>query len=143
MAARLKLNSPKLPFIWNVSAKVGPGRENPNNPTDVELMKVLLVIALQLPSVTSFGIKGNSIQPPRDSNFDPVLGFWIYRFQQIGHHPAGDGVASPARGITFAPGNPWVIVTFNDFARQADPDLWEGLPRNNSISAQLRAELSG
>jgi len=142
MAARLKLTSGKLPFIWNVSARVGPGADNPNNATDVELMKVLLVMALQLPSVVGFGLKGRSLQPQRDSQFDPILGFWIYRFQQIGRHPGGDGIASPARGVTFAPGTPWVIFTFNDFARQADQQLWERLPQNNTLSAPLRAELS-
>ena len=142
MAARLKLSSGKLPFIWNVSAKVGPGSENPNNPTDVELMKILLVMALELPSVVRFGLKGRSLQPQRDSQFDPILGFWIYRFQQLGKHPGGDGIASPARGVSFAPGTPWVIFSFNEFARQADEELWQKLPQNSTLSPQLRAELS-
>ena len=141
MAARLVLKSPTLPFIWNVSGKVGPGRDNPNLPTDVELMKTLLVIALTLPGIAKFGLNGDFIQPPHNGRFDPILGFWIFRLQQIGKHPTSDGVASTARGINFAPGNPWVIVTFNDLARQADQELWEGLPRSGSISPALRAEL--
>ena len=62
--------------------------------------------------------------------------------QQLGKHAGGDGVASPARGAAFAPGSPWVIFSFNDFARQSDRELWEKLPNNNSLSASLRAELS-
>jgi hypothetical protein len=44
--------------------------------------------------------------------------------------------------VTFAPGTPWVVFTFNEFARQSDPELWEGLSRNQTLSATLRAELS-
>jgi hypothetical protein len=141
MAARLILKGAKLPFIWNVSARVGPGTDNPNNPTDVELMKTLLVLALGVPSVGKFGLKGNSLRPPKDGQFDPILGFWIFRLQQLGRH-TGDGIASPARGVSFAPGNPWVIFTFNEFASEADRELWENLDRNKTISAPLRAELS-
>jgi hypothetical protein len=143
MAARLDLRGGKLPFIWNVSNKVGPNADLPNNPTDVELMKVLLVMALRAPRVAKFGINGKSIDVTRDPVFDTTLGFWIFRFQQLGAHPTQDGVASPARGVTYAPGTPWVIFSFNEFARESDPELWEALSRNNSLSAALRAELSG
>jgi hypothetical protein len=142
MAARLPLVGAPLPFIWNVSARVGPGVDNPNLPTDVELMKVLLAIALTQPSVARFGLKGTSIPVTRGGTFDTVLGFWIFRFQQLGKHPGGDGIASPAHGAFFAPNSPWVIFSFNDFARQADRELWERLPSNNTLSPQLRAELS-
>jgi len=142
MAARLKLTSGKLPFIWNVSARVGPGSDCANNATDVELMKVLLVIALNHPSVRNFGIKGTSIVPPRNSQFDPILGFWIYRFQQLGKTPVIDGIASPARGTFYAPATPWVIFWFNEFAKEVDEQLWLNLPRNVTIGPELRAELS-
>lgn len=85
MAARLKLNGGPLPFIWNISARVGPGSDNPNLPTDVELLKVLLVMALNDPAIARFGLKGNSIRPERGGTFDTVLGFWIFRFQQLGN----------------------------------------------------------
>jgi hypothetical protein len=142
MAARLPLHSGSLPFIWNVSSRVGPSTDEPNNPTDVELLKVLLVMAMSTPQIAKFGLKGNSLQPSRDGVFDPILGFWIFRMQQLGRHPGGDGVASPARGAAFAPGSPWVIFSFNEFARQSDPELWEKLPNNISLSGALRAELS-
>ena len=61
MAARLPLKGGPLPFIWNVSARVGPGEDNPNLSTDVELVKVLLAIALTQPWIARFGLKGNSI----------------------------------------------------------------------------------
>jgi len=142
MAAKLVLKGGKLPHIWNVSQRVGPGSDDPNLPTDVELMNTLVVIAMGHPGVQRFGIKGNAIKPNRTTVFDPILGFWIFRFQQIGRHPASDGVASPARGVSFAPGQPWVIVTINEFAREADLDLWTNLHRNTNVSAGLRAELS-
>lgn len=142
MAARLKLNGGPLPFIWNISARVGPGSDNPNLPTDVELLKVLLVMALNDPAIARFGLKGNSIRPERGGTFDTVLGFWIFRFQQLGKHPGGDGIASPARGAFFAPNSPWVIFSFNDLARRPDRELWEKLPNNTSLSPALRAELS-
>jgi hypothetical protein len=142
MAARLDLRGGKLPFIWNVSSKVGPNADQTNAATDVELLKVLLAMALNAPQVARFGIKGNSIPVTRDPVFDTTLGFWIFRFQQLGAHPTQDGVASPARGLVYAPGTPWVIFTFNDFARQSDPEVWEGLPRVNALSPALRAELA-
>jgi hypothetical protein len=142
MAAKLVLKSGKLPHIWNVSARVGPGSDEPNTGTDVELLNTLVVIAMGHPAIKRFGIKGNAITPNRATVFDPILGFWIFRFQQIGKHPASDGVASPARGVSFAPGQPWVVVTINEFAREADLDLWTSLNRNTNVSAGLRAELS-
>ncbi len=98
-------------------------------------------MALRHPSVARFGIKGNLIAPNRGGVLDPILGFWIFRFQQIGLHPASDGTASPARGQFYAPGMPWVIVTINEYAREADPVLWETLDKNPNISAGLRTEL--
>jgi hypothetical protein len=142
MAAKLVLKSGKLPHIWNVSARVGPGSDEPNNATDVELLNTLVVIALGHPAIKRFGINGKMIQTNRTTVFDPILGFWIFRFQQIGKHPASDGVASAARGVSFAPGQPWVIVTINEFAREADTSLWTTLNQNTNISAGLRAELS-
>jgi hypothetical protein len=142
MAAKLVLKSGKLPHIWNVSARVGPGSDEPNHPTDVELLNVLVVIALDHPGVRRFGIKGELIPTRHSSVFDPILGFWLFRFQQIGRHPGIDGVASPARGMSFAPGQPWVVVTLNEYAREANPELWAVLNRNTSLSAALRAELS-
>ena len=143
MAARLVLRgSAALPHIWNVSARVGPGFDEPNNATDVELLNALLGMALRHPSIARFGIKGESPIPSRGPNFDPVLGFWIFRFQQLERHPSGDGVASPARGTNFAPGTPWVIVSFNRLAKESDPQTWATLNLNPNITQQLRAELS-
>ncbi len=142
MAAKLVLKGGKLPHIWNVSQRVGPGADEPNQPTDVELMNTLVAMALRHPQITRFGIKGNSITPNQTGVFDPILGFWLFRFQQIGRHPATDGVASPARGTFFAPGQPWVIVTINEFARDADQDLWTTLHRNTNVGTALRSELS-
>lgn len=142
MAAKLLLKGGKLPHIWNVSQRVGPGFSEPNLATDVELLNTLVVIAMGHPSIQRFGIKGNAIKPNRTTVFDPILGFWIFRFQQIDKQPASDGVASPARGFSFAPGHPWVIVTINQYAREADLDLWTNLNRNKHVSAALRAELS-
>jgi hypothetical protein len=141
MAARLPLKSSSLPFIWNVSARVGPGTENPNNSTDVELLKVLLAILMNQPQIAKFGISGNSLRPTRDGKFDTILGFWIYRMQQLGSANL-DGIVSPAKGVNFAANSPWVIVSFNDYARQADAAVWQSLSKNTSLSAQLRAELS-
>lgn len=141
MAQKLVLKSADLPFIWNLSGHVGPGSENANMGTDVELLKVLLAIAHEHPSLRRFGINGDNPMPSRTPTFDPVLGFWIFRLQQLGRH-TGDGIASPARGVFFAPDTPWVIVSFNRFARETDPELWAQLNRNNAISPALRAELS-
>ena len=142
MAARLVLKGGKLPHIWNVSNRVGPGSDEPNAATDVELLNTLVAIALRHPGVQRFGIKGQMITTNRTGVFDPILGFWLFRFQQIGRHPATDGVASPARGVNFAPGQPWVIVTINELAREADQGVWETLHLNPHVGQALRTELS-
>lgn len=54
MAAKLVLKGGKLPHIWNVSQRVGPGSDDPNLPTDVELMNTLVVIAMGHPGVQRF-----------------------------------------------------------------------------------------
>jgi hypothetical protein len=142
MAAKLVIKGGKLPHVWNVSSRVGPGSNEPNSATDVELLNVLVAMALDHPGVKQFGIKGQLIRPNHSSVFDPILGFWLFRFQQIGRHQATDGVASPARGMHFAPGHEWVVVTLNEYAHEANPELWAVLNRNNTLSAGLRAELS-
>ncbi|WP_274628785.1 hypothetical protein [Arvimicrobium flavum] len=143
MAARLPLMSGTLPFLWNISARVGPSSDCPNGSTDIELMKLLLIMAQGHPQVSKFGIaNGNQLPPPRDTQYDAILGFWIFRFQQLGKMPVVDGFASPARGATFAPGSPWVIGWFNHFARETDPELWNNLPNNTTVSPALKAELT-
>ncbi|MET3900953.1 hypothetical protein ABIB57_004921 [Devosia sp. UYZn731] len=140
MAAKLQLQSRDMPFLYNVSDRVGPGG-CPNRPTDVELLKVLLVIGQRSPQL-QVAINGSKMQPNRDTIFDPILGFYIFRMQQLGKMSVVDGVASPAKGANFAPGTPWVVYWFNYYAKLADPALWESLPRNRTLSPSLAAELS-
>ncbi|WNJ92093.1 hypothetical protein [Bosea sp. 685] len=141
MAQKLLLKG-TLPFIWNVTNRVGPNFNEPNLQTDVELLNTLCVMFQRHPKVKQFGIKGKSLPISREGIFDTTLAFWIFRMQQIDKQAASDGVVSPARGTSFAPSQPWTIVTFNRYAREAEPEMWANLNRNPFISAALRTELS-
>jgi hypothetical protein len=144
MAARLGMNTgiPGMTHIWNVSQQVGGRHSCPNLPTDVELVKVLIKQALSHPRVVPLAAKASN--PPLDVNgrFDAVVGYWIYRWQDHTGHPIIDGIVSPAHGVNYTPGTPWVIAHINRFAFDADKDFWANLPQNPSISPQLRTELT-
>lgn len=142
MAQKLILNGGPLPFIWNVSGRVGPNQGEPNRPTDVELVSALCGLFQTHPQVVRFGINGTRVPLSRGAVFDTTLAFWIFRMQQIDAGAVIDGVVSPAHGTAYARGQHWTIVTFNRLAREANQAGWETLDRNTFLSQALRAELS-
>jgi hypothetical protein len=144
MAGRLgiKTSIPGLTHLWNVSQQVGGRRACPNLSTDVELVKVLVTQALKSSTVKPAFAKVSLPPLVVNSQFDAVVGYWIFRLQDHDGHPIIDGIVSPARGVTYAPGTPWVIGLINARAFDADEDFWRNLPQNPSLSPQLRSELS-
>lgn len=144
MANRLAIQSHVKGFghIWNVSQRVG-GRDNcPNTSTDVELVKVLIKKAFDHPLIAPVARRVSTPPLTVNSQFDAVVGYWIFRFQDHNGHPTIDGVVSPARSLSYAPNTPWVIAYINYHAFLADEDYWNGLPQNPALSGALRSELS-
>ena len=131
----------QMPFLWNVSQRVGGDPSCVNLPTDVELVKFLMNLAVR--SWTPYGNVGPKIT--LNSTFDAVVGYWIFRHQlSTKNNPHTiDGIVSPARnGLYYGPNAAWVIATLNVFAMREDKATWAGLPNNPQISASLRRELS-
>jgi hypothetical protein len=108
----------------------------------VELVKVLLKQALKDPSLAAVVTRVPNPQITVNQQFDAVVGYWIFRFQDHDGHPVIDGVASHARGIQYQPTSAWVIGLINVKAFKADPKFWRELPQNQTLSQQLRNELS-
>ena len=144
MAHRLAIRSgvPGFGHIWNVTQRVGGRDSCPNMATDVELVKVLIKKAFEHPKIAP--VVRRVPNPPLIVNgqFDAVVGYWIFRFQDHDGHPIIDGVVSPARNLSYAPGVAWVIAFINFHVFQTDQNFWNNLPQNPTLSAALRAELS-
>ena len=129
-----------MPFIWNVSKRVGGRAGCENLPTDVELVKVLVSLALS--TEESFTRIGPRIA--LNGTFDAVVGYWIFRCEdRTKGNSLVDGIVSPARkGLHYGPGSNWVIAVLNSRAKTLDRAAWEGLATNPRLSAELRRELS-
>ena len=112
-----------IPFCWNVSHHVGIGQMCPNRPTDVELVKLLMV------------------KSPRR----PEYAVWVQRAGPIklGGNRTIDGKVSPAprHKILYSPTAAYTIVLLNVSAREADEKWWNTLATNPTVSKPLRDEL--
>lgn len=136
MAARLKLgpNSIGMPFLYNVSQKVG--YKQPNLPDDVQLVQFLLKEAMKdRPDLVPLGI------PRPTGKFDAVTGFYIYLWQHFAHRPVLDGVVSPARGMNYSKNGVWVIADLNATLFTHSRQTFETIPQNQELSGSLRKSI--
>lgn len=132
----------EMPFIWNVSTRVGPTVDCPNRPTDVELVKVFTDVIAKGPF---HALRNEARRPPLVVNgtFDAVLGFWIFNTQFSSRFSTlVDGIVSPAKGVFYGPKTAWVIVKFNHTMFVEDKNRWLKLNTDTRLSAELRRELS-
>ena len=100
MAHKMLLRGSKLPYIWNVSQRVGYTRDSVNQKTDVELVNFFLDFTRNIVSA------GNLSKVIRDalnnrSEFDGNSGFWVFYVQKarqknVSPSCAIDGKTSPA-----------------------------------------------
>jgi hypothetical protein len=145
MAGKLVLsagNAAGMPFFYNVSKHVGPFKDNPNDPDDVQLVQFLIREGLKAkpPSAARSGLA----IPTLSGQFDPTTGFWISLAQQSFRSKPGvtiDGIVSPARGQQYHPGCPWVIFSINLRLFEAAPKVFLDLPNNPELRPSLRASL--
>lgn len=130
----------RMPFIWNVSSKVGSDPACVNLPTDVELVNFFLDFHEKVGSVPAAAAKMPSSGVTVNGAFDVATGFWIYYLQSRGKAPGckTDGVVSPARGADEL----WLISYLNGEVLKKDPTLYQNLDKHHALSPQLRAELS-
>ncbi len=129
MAYVLTLSQPieGLDRILNVSQRVGPQSDCPNNPDDVELVQRLINLGAR-----NFAARCHFGLPQPTGRFDPLTGFYIFYYQWFSHSTDRvtqiDGAVSPARGVFYGLGV-YAIINLNMTARNVDRTGWESLLR--------------
>ncbi|MGB7220319.1 MAG: hypothetical protein WBD07_16085 [Vicinamibacterales bacterium] len=142
MASRLQLGPGQpLPFIWNVSQQVGDNVSCQNQPTDVDLVKIIIIEIIRGNHVSWVN---RAVRDPFviDGRMDIVLAYWIRALndEMRAVLPARQaGIVSPARGASY--GQYWTIVKLNGLLKEVAPAVWQDLPSHPSASPQLRSEL--
>ncbi len=129
-------------FIWNVSQHVGDNISCQNQPTDVDLVKILIVESMR-PRPPMWVHPRVRVPFVIDGRMDIALAYWIRVFNDIrGSKLATEqsGIISPAHAASFGP-DLWTIVKLNAIVKQVAPDVWLNLSSNPSLSPQLRREL--
>ncbi|HWB13095.1 MAG TPA: hypothetical protein VG826_27975 [Pirellulales bacterium] len=143
MACRIEVSGDaRLPFIYSVSAHVGPGQAN--QPDDVELVQFLMAETLK--RQTSSNLRIRSPVPQVTRAFDLMTGFWIYELENVLVSKLEgqlDGIVSPVRGhrLHFAEGKYWLIAALNLQIKLVAPTVFAGIPDNPQLSATLRASI--
>jgi hypothetical protein len=144
MASKLQLRSPVdgMSFIWNVSQHVGDNISCPNQPTDVDLVKILIgeTIRANAPSWINRSLR---IPFVVNGQMDIALAYWIRAFNdQQGSALASRqaGIISPARGASYGR-DYWTIFKLNSLLKRVAPGVWQDIPNHRSASPQLRREL--
>ena len=144
MASKLLLNRPVdgMTFIWNVSEHVGDNVSCPNQPTDVDLVKILLgeTIRAGAPSWVNRSLR---VAFQVNGQMDVSLAYWIRAFndQQGSALSARQaGIISPARGASYG-GDYWTIFKLNVLLKRTAPNVWQDIPNHRSSNAALRSEL--
>lgn len=145
MAHKLVLRQPcsGMAYIWNISEHVGDNASCPNRPTDVNLVKILIVEAIRArqpawlhPSLRN-GIRVNG-------EMDETTAYWI-RYFNSDHRPrlsqSEEGIISPARGAFFSSNDAWTIVKLNYMVKQTPRPTWANLPHYPQALPALAAEL--
>ncbi|MCU0726607.1 MAG: hypothetical protein MUE73_12610 [Planctomycetes bacterium] len=129
MASIMRLRPPagEMDRILNVDQRVGPLRDCPNLPGDVEAVQRLVALA-----VTEFASGSGFPLPQPTGRFDVLTGFYVYHLQarqQARYRTVVvDGVVSPARGSVYG-GGIWTIVNFNNIVFLHNRPEWEALLR--------------
>ena len=144
MASKLQLRNPMdgMHFIWNVSQHVGDNISCQNQPTDVNLVKILIaeIMRVQPPAWVN-----RSLRIPFEMNgqMDFATAYWIRLFcdRNESHLPYEQkGIISPARSASYGR-DYWIIVKLNELLRRTAPNIWSNLPDRPNGSPQLRSEL--
>jgi hypothetical protein len=145
MAYKMTFSSPYngMPFIWNISDQVGDRTSCRNNPTDVDL--VALLLGAFLISV----VNKDLVHPDCQQNFlingkmDPNIAYWIRaaNSERSERFSFGEeGIISRARGRYYSDGT-WTIVKLNQTMRAHMKWGWENLPGNPLCPPALATEL--
>ena len=144
MASKLQLSTPVdgMDFIWNVSEQVGDNISCQNQPTDVNLVKILIAETIR-PNPPSWVNRSLRIPFRVNGVMDIALAYWIRAFsdrQGSALSSQQAGIISPARGASYGR-DYWTIVKLNSLLKHVAPNVWQDIPNHPNASAQLRLEL--
>ncbi|MFV0389132.1 MAG: hypothetical protein ACK5NT_10290 [Pyrinomonadaceae bacterium] len=140
MAHRLECGG-ELPFMYNVSNKVGDTTDSVNERGDVELVNYLLDKVV-CPKMHTKATEAKIIV---NGNFTACTGYWIFALQQARHMQVDktvkvDGIISPAK---YYNSRIWTIALLNNQLYKVDRNAFMNLPNNPFLSATLKSQLSG
>jgi len=144
MAFKMILNTQLygMSHIWNVSNPVGDHVSSPNNPTDVDLVKILIGEAIKIKQPSWFNPslrQGFHINGQMDMN----TAYWIRYFNadHLNRMAQNDaGIIDRAQSASYG-SDTWTIVKLNYAVKQGNSALWDNLPNHPQAKPALRAEL--
>jgi urea transporter len=144
MASKLLLSRPAfdMNWIWNVSQNVGDDISCPNQPTDVELVKILIAETMR-PGPPQWVHPSLRVPFVLNGQMDITLAYWIRVFthsQRSLRSTAPAGIISPARGASSGSYND-TIFKLNGLLIGVAPGVWANISSRLSASPQLRSEL--
>ncbi|HKX83622.1 MAG TPA: hypothetical protein VJL58_05315 [Pyrinomonadaceae bacterium] len=146
MAYRFDLPTPYfgLKYIWNVSDTVGDQPSCKNNPTDVDLIALLLGGAIRATDLGSH-IHPSCRQPFQvNGKMDINIAYWI-RLGNALHKKelsqSDAGIISRAKKSSFFNGDTWTIIKLNNTMFLHMRSTWEDLPNHPQCPPALRKEL--
>lgn len=131
MATRLKMSSGKLPFIYNISQRVGFGE--PNLPDDIQLLQAIIGEC-----VLHINIGQMKPHPSLNGIFDTVTGFWLFQLQKMVDAKV-DGRVTPVTGADgMTGGKKWTLYGLNEILFYNAPYKYQKLHEDLRLSASLR-----
>ncbi len=146
MAYRLNFSSPLngMTHIWNVSDTVGDLTTCKNNPTDVDLVALLLGSFIRSLNIGR-AIHQSCHQPFLvNGSMDINIAYWI-RAMNVQHTKKLDwgesGIISRAKKSTFNSGDTWSIVKLNIGMYLHMRPHWETFPNHPQCPPALKKEL--
>ncbi len=146
MAYKLILPRPyqTLTHIWNVSDRVGDLAVCKNNPTDVDL--VALLIGAYIFKVVETKHMHPDCKTPFlvNGKMDINIAYWIRVVNRTHHNRRlkfdDEGIISRAKRATYGTGT-WSIVGLNLAIKKHHPDLYERFPHHAQCPPALKQEL--
>jgi hypothetical protein len=143
MAYKMKLATPYkgMPFIWNISQKVGVRDSCENLRDDVELFQRMILMRIKYPRKT---LRPSSINDLTiaTGEMDTQTGYEIYWWNGPEMTVADAEILSPAKNgqVSYGGGGIWKIVYLNHKLFTLNKNEWENFP--DTCSAPLKLALT-
>jgi hypothetical protein len=135
MAYKMKLTTPHkgMPFIWNVSAEIGPYEGLSNNKTDIELFQRLL-ITKRVYAPTKYPLCNAIHKISPNGIMDTITGLEVFNCACLDELVQHSRVISPAKQgkVSYNADRMWTIAYLNFRLFQLNRTVWESFPETCS-----------